>query len=154
MRTPLLVRTSSNVSGTWVALRMQLTEVGTGRAFALERELGVRWGGEGGAAFADDLAEIKGVPSGQYTLAIDATAGAIKAPTRNASLDITGSVALRRAAVPWSNFWLLLGFLAVFPVVMWMRARSYETRRWAESDHPRSSDSSDGDSGSSGSDDD
>jgi hypothetical protein len=46
----------------------------------------------------------------------------------------------------WSNFIIVMLFLAAFPIFATMRKAAFETRRWAESDHaPVSSDDSDGD---------
>lgn len=46
----------------------------------------------------------------------------------------------------WSNFVMVMLFLAAFPVFAAMRKAAFETRRWVESDHaPSSDDDSDGD---------
>ena len=49
------------------------------------------------------MTEIPGVPSGNYTLAVDA-----KSPQ-----DVRGSVEVYRASVGWSNFWLFTACLLV-----------------------------------------
>jgi len=34
----------------------------------------------------------------------------------------------------WLNFFLALILLSVYPLCVWMRSRSFEVARWAESD--------------------
>jgi hypothetical protein len=133
---PVTVRASTNATRSWVALDLQLTEVGTGRAWRLERQAGYRLIGSVLDGATDDVAEIASLPPGRYTLAIDARAGSSTAPAAGrAPATVTGVVHVRRPATGWSNFVLLAGFLLLWPVVQWGRARSFESRRWAESDY-------------------
>lgn len=136
---PATLRTNSNASNDWLALNLQLTNSDTGRAYEVKRQLGFSNVGGVKDGSTDDVTEIPAVPSGNYTLAIDA-----RSPQ-----DVRGSVEVYRASVGWSNFWLFTGFAMLGPLLAWLRARAFETKRWSESDYaPVSSDDS-GDSGDS-----
>ena len=127
--TPVTVRISSNASTDWVSLDMQLTNADTGQAFALKRQLGMTRVGGQLEGSTHDIAEFDGVPPGRYTLAVNAIA----------PRDTAGTIEVVRAERGWSNFWLLVGFLFLWPVVAGLRALSFETKRWSESDYAASS---------------
>ena len=77
------------------------------------------------------------MPPGRYTLAVNALA----------PRDTSGMIEVVRAERGWSNYWLLVGFLFLWPLVASIRALSFESKRWSESDYAESSggDSCDGD---------
>ena len=78
------------------------------------------------------------IPPGTYYLTIDPDMPSDKPVAVQDRLEI------HRPGAGWSNFWLLLIFLAVFPVFTTLRRVAFETSRWAESDHaPESSDAED-----------
>lgn len=131
---PLTVRTSSNASD-WVDLSLQLTNADNGRAYELKRPLGFRniSGRVDGSAM--DVAEVHNVPPGRYTLAVDA-----RSPK-----GVTGTVDVYRSRVGWSNFFLLSGFLFLWPLIAAARAWSFESKRWSESDYAPAASSSDDD---------
>jgi hypothetical protein len=137
---PAVVRTSSNANNDWLAMGFQLTNADTGKAFDMKRQLGFSNVGGVRDGSAVDVAEFPAVPPGRYTLAIDA-----RSPQ-----SVAGNVQVYREAVGWSNFWLFAGFAFLWPVIAWLRARSFETKRWSESDYAESG--SDGDSDSGGGD--
>lgn len=133
---PVTVRTSANASGSWLVLGMQFTEVASGRSWRLDRQLGYRGVGAERDGGTVDVAEIASLPPGRYTLAIDARSGPFTGRPGDAQYDrVTGGVHVKRNAVPWSNFFLLAGFLFLWPLGIWMKHRAFEARRWAESDY-------------------
>lgn len=143
---PVTVRTTSSATNSWLGLDLQLTEVDTGRAYRLDRQLGYRLVGPDLDGSSDDVAEIASLPPGRYTLALDAKAGPV--PVANPGVDrssIVGRVEVYRNSVGWSNFLLYAGFLFLWPLVIWMRRRAFEEHRWAESDYPPQTASSDDD---------
>lgn len=135
---PAIVRTSSNARSDWLSMNFQLTNAETGKAVDLKRQLGFTSIGGTLDGSSDDVGEMPAVPPGRYTLSIEA-----RSPK-----DVQGTVQVYREAVGWSNFWLFTGFVFLWPLFAWMRARSFETKRWSESDYaPGDSGDSDGDSG-------
>lgn len=145
---PVTVRTSSNANDSWLALGMQFTNVESGRSWRLDRQLGYRGVGAAREGGTDDVAEIASLPPGRYTLAIDARSGPFTGTPGDAQYaQVTGIVHVTRNSVAWSNFFLLAGFLALWPLGIWMKHRAFEARRWAESDYAP-------DSGGAGDDDD
>ena len=65
------VRTETNLSDRWMSMDMQLVEADTGRAYGLKRSVGFQNVGGSLDGSPNDVAEVR-VPSGRYTLAIDA----------------------------------------------------------------------------------
>jgi hypothetical protein len=136
-----IVRTNTNLTDNWLSLDMQLVDADSGRAFALKRQLGYQNVGGTKDGSPEDVAEISGVPSGRYTLAVDALA-----PVSTSGAKITGNVQVYRSSAGWSNFWLFAGYLFLWPLGAWLRSRAFETKRWSESDYaPTGSDDDDSD---------
>lgn len=140
---PVTVKTHSNVTDTWLALDLKLTEADTGRAYGLRRQLGYQTVAGTQDGSQDDVGQFDSIPPGRYTLTVDAAAGA--SPTQYPPPTYKGTVELYRSSPSWASFWILAGFLVLWPVAAWSRASAFETRRWSESDYS---------SGSSGDDDD
>ena len=130
---PVTVRTSSNVQGTWVLLDLKLTEADSGRAYGLKRQLGYTMVSGIQDGSQDDVGEFSSVPPGRYTLAVDASAGT--ATKLDPPLAFRGAVELYRSSAGWSNFWLLAGFLMLWPIAAWARSNVFESKRWSESDY-------------------
>ena len=62
-------------------------------------------------------------------------------------MPVRDTIEVRSGGAGWSNFVIVLLFLATFPIFTYLRHAAFESGRWAESDHApvSSSDSSDGD---------
>ena len=108
-------------------LELKLVNADTGQAYGVRRQLGYQLVGATMDGDPNDLAEVRAVPPGRYTLAIDARAG--DQPRVN------GTVQVYRSPPGWGNFWLLAGFLGLWPLAAWYRKSAFESRRWAESDY-------------------
>ena len=130
---PVTLRTSSNVRDTWLNLDVQLTEVETGRAYGIKRQLGFNKVGGILDGTTEDVGEIPSVPPGRYTLAVNASAGA--SPTAYPPPTFTGTVQAYRAPVGWSNFIIFLFAIVLWPFIAWRQARGFESHRWSESDY-------------------
>ena len=124
------VKTTSNVRDNWLALDIRLVDADSGRAYGISRQLGYRKVSGVVDGSSEDVAEITRVPSGRYSLAIDAKAGAVPV-----AQTVQGRVEVYRPPPGWSNFWIFTGFLFLWPLVAWMRARAFESARWSESDY-------------------
>lgn len=126
---PLVIRTNSNLTTHWLGIDMQLTNADSGRAWALSREIGFK--SLAGTLIGDnhDIAEIRGVPPGRYTL------GVVVMGNQNWGGEVPLRMDLSREPAGWSNFWLMTFFLSLFPLIAWGRSRSFETKRWSESDY-------------------
>ena len=139
---PVTVRTTSNVSDTWLNVEAQLTEVDTGRAYGVKRALGFATVGGQKDGSSTDVGEINAVPPGRYTLAIDARTGAL---ANGAASRYSGEVDVYRSSLGWSNFWFFSFAIFMWPFIAWRRARAFETHRWSESDYADGSSSDSGD---------
>ena len=122
---PLVVRTRSDANREWLDVRYKLTDAQTGRAYGLDRAMGLRKLDSIMDGSSEDISEIPAVQPGRYTLTIDASAGQA----------VRGTVDLYRESVGWSNFYLFAGFVLLWPLVAAMRSAAFETKRWSESDY-------------------
>jgi hypothetical protein len=138
------VRNTAMLDNNWIGLNLTLVNKATGAAWPAARELAYYYGNDGGESWSEgnreDEVVFLDIPPGTYYLAIDPDMSTDKrVPVRNTVEVFTGGAG-------WSNFILLLLFLAIFPIFTRWRLASFETARWAESDHaPVSSDDSDDD---------
>ncbi|HKI71658.1 MAG TPA: hypothetical protein VKA81_04715, partial [Verrucomicrobiae bacterium] len=69
---------------------------------------------------------VPAVPPGRYYLTIEASAD----PSVSA---MPYAVTVVRDVAVWSNFWIALGLVLIYPVYCWMRAYTFERARWLES---------------------
>jgi hypothetical protein len=123
------IRTTTNVDNNWIYLSMALISMDDGHAYDFGREIGYYHGVEGGESWSEggtsDEAVLPAVPPGQYYLRLEAESPA----------PVVHYVVRVYRDVPLFRFLLIaLGLLSIYPVLVWLRGRSFETRRWAESD--------------------
>jgi hypothetical protein len=127
----VVIKTRANVSNSWLYLSMALINEETGNAYDFGREVSYYFGVDGGESWTEgsvsDEVVLPEVPGGRYYLRIEPD---------SAARDVNYSIRVYRDVPRWSYFFLALGALLVFPVIHWWRRRSYEVRRWLESDHP------------------
>jgi hypothetical protein len=127
------IKTSANVSNSWIYLNYALINQDTGQAWDFGREVSYYSGRDSDGSWTEgsrsDAVTVPSVPSGHYYLRVEPEADARHPP-------ITYSVQVRRD-VPVFKFYgfaLLALFLPVLYVTF--KAISFERARWAESDHP------------------
>ncbi len=130
-RGPVTVRTSTNLTDSWMALNMRLVNAETSQAYDLKRSLGYQDVSGVREGSNSDVVEIPSVAGGRYTWRIDAVSPAPSGP----ATAISAVVHTYRGSVGWSNFVLFTGFLLLWPIIAWARAHSFETKRWSESDY-------------------
>ena len=128
----LLVRHQTSVTNNWVSVNTTLVEKNTGEAHLGLQEISHYKGVEDGESWsegspADELV-FRAVPAGTYQLVIEYELGS---DNSDAVID---TIEVIRNPSGWSNYVLLLIFLAIFPLLSRWRRNSFEARRWRESD--------------------
>ncbi len=140
----LTVRNTTSLANNWIGFDLLLVNKSTGQAWPAAREVAYYYGNDGGESWSegapDDEVVFLDVPPGTYYLTIDPDMSPEQQVAVRNRLEVMSGV------VGWSNFVLVMIFLAIFPVFTRLRHAAFETGRWAESDHaPVSSDSEDDD---------
>lgn len=129
----LRVRNMTSLNNNWIGLNLLLVNKQSGVAWPASREIAYYSGNDGGERWSegqrDDEVAFVNVPAGTYYLTIDPDLPQDGAPNVLDRLEVS------RAGASWSNFVLLMLFLAAFPVFTRLRVAAFEVRRWAESDH-------------------
>lgn len=140
----LVVRNRTDLNNNWLYLDMNLIEADTGRSYHFGREISYYHGVDSDGSWSEgnghDEAVLSEVPAGRYFLQIDA-----ELPPGWSGM-IGDRLEVVRDVPGWSNFWLVLASLVLIPLFAWWRGFSFETRRWAESDHAPNSGGDDSDS--------
>jgi hypothetical protein len=139
----VVVETDTDLYNQWVFVEYSLIDENTGRAFEFGREVSYYSGRDSDGAWTEgdrvDRARLGPVPAGRYFLRIEPNGGQ---PDGSA---VRYTVVVKRD-VPSLAFYLIgLVALLVPPILTALRAASFETQRWAESDHAPVSSSSDDD---------
>jgi ribosomal protein L37AE/L43A len=134
----LVVRNQTSLNNDWLYLDMELIERNSGRSYAFGRDISYYYGRDGGESWSEgnsrDEVVLSEVPPGEYFLQIHA-----ETPTGGGA-KISDRLVVVRDVPQWSNFFITLLGLAIFPLLKWWRSHSFESRRWAESDYASSSD--------------
>jgi hypothetical protein len=127
------IKTTANVSNSWIYLNYALISQDTGQAWDFGREVSYYSGRDSDGSWTEgsgrDRVTVPSVPPGHYYLRIEPEADA-----RHPQISYTVSV---RRDVPVFKFYgyaLVALFLPVLYVTF--KAISFERARWAESDHP------------------
>ncbi len=128
----LLVNHQTDVTNNWLEMSTALIEKNTGEAFVGEQEISHYKGVDEGESWSEgspsDGMVFKAVPPGTYYLVIEYELG------QDSGEAVVDTIEVVRDPLAWSNFFLVLAFLAVFPLVSRWRSKAFETRRWNESD--------------------
>jgi hypothetical protein len=135
------MKTDASVNNSWVYLDMTLVDEKSGDTWKLGREVSFYHGVDDGESWSEggpeDSARVARVPPGRYYLDID-----LEGDPRGSR--VAGRVTVTRAPPDWTNWFLAVFGLLLFPLFAAWRASRFEARRWAESDHvPVSSDDDD-----------
>lgn len=140
----ITVRNSTSLDNNWIGLDLMLVNKASGQAWPVTREVAYYYGRDGGESWSEgnreDEVVFLNIPPGTYYLTVDPDI----APEK--PVPVHDTIEVRSGGAGWSNFWMLMIFLVIFPIFTVMRRAAFETGRWAESDHaPVSSGDSDGD---------
>jgi len=134
----VVIQTTAGVENSWIYLNLALISLDDGRAWDFGREVSYYHGVDGGESWSEgsgsDEAVLPAVPPGQYYLRIEPESDFATIPYK---------IEVRRD-VPQVWFVLVaLVALAGYPLLVWMRSRTFETARWSVSDYAPAGSSSD-----------
>ena len=128
---PVIIRAEAPVDNQWLGLDLTLVNAKTEQthpaSLTVEYYHGVSEGESWDEGSRSEETKIPAIPPGEYFLTIDAGADPQLA-------EIAYRVTVQRGGLFWSNFWLGLLALLVWPIAVWFRGISFESARWAESD--------------------
>lgn len=128
----ITVRNQTALDNNWIGLDMLLVNQATGAAWPATRELSYYHGyddGEWSEGSNDDEVVFLDIPPGTYYLAVDPEFSTEK------PVPVRDTIEVRSGGTGWSNFVILMIFLAVFPIFTRLRHAAFEAGRWADSDH-------------------
>jgi hypothetical protein len=141
----ITVRNTTSLDNNWLGLDLLLVNKATGEAWPAGRELAYYYGRDGGESWSEgshrDEVVFRDIPPGTYYLTVDPGL----APEK--PVPVRDTIEVFSGGTGWSNFVMVLVFLAFFPFFAQLRHAAFEAGRWAESDHAPDSggDSPDGD---------
>lgn len=128
----LAIEQDAGLDNRWLYTDLTLIHRQSGERIGLGREMSYYHGVDEDGGWSEgersDRALLTGLPAGDYLLEAEAETEALPA-------EAVDRIRLVQDVPVWSNFWLLLGTLALFPLAAWWRAARFEMRRWAESDY-------------------
>ncbi len=140
---PLVLQNSTSVENTWAGFHYTLVEPASGKVWRAEQQVEHYSGYEDGESWSEGSRTgdvmFAGVPAGTYQLQIEGETD------QNARGSVGANLRLERGHASWLNWLLLQILLLLIPLWGWWRAKAFETKRWADSDHPRSSGDDDDD---------
>lgn len=129
----LVLRQDTNLDNNWLGLSLTLVEKNSGRAWAAQSEVSYWHGVDGGESWSegDRSGELvfNDIPAGAYYFVMDPEFSAEK------PMAVTDRIRIIRDQAAWSNFFLLLIFLALFPMISRTRVSAFETERWKKADY-------------------
>jgi len=128
----LSVTLHSPVQNDWVEASIDLVDEKTNKSIGFFQTAEYYSGRDGGESWSEGSQDssfvLSSVPGGRYHLVIQPFADAARGGEK------TFTLTLHRGIVTWSNFFLALFLLSVFPLWLWCRGRKFELNRWSESD--------------------
>ncbi len=141
--TNVVVRTETDLDNGWMSLTYTLVDPDTGKSWRSDRELAHYSGYTDGESWSEgtrsDDAVFSGVPAGKYLLNISTDL------PRDARRAVSARLRVERGSPSWYNWLALQIGLLLLPLFVAWRSRAFEIRRWADSDHPRETESDDDD---------
>lgn len=139
------ITTDAEVSNQWLFVEYALINERTGQAWDFGREVSFYSGYDSEGRWTEgspiDRAKIGPVPGGRYFLRIEPQGGG--SGRASTAAPIPYSVVVRRDVPSIAFFFIGLLLLIVPPAFASLRAASFETQRWAESDYAPSDGSGD-----------
>lgn len=123
---------SAPVSNSWFNADITLVNEKTGKEYSLDKGVEFYSGYSDGEAWTEGSTEeeamLSSVPGGSYHLNIF--------PSSGGGRQVNSFSLTARNDVPmWRNFFIIVGILALFPIVQWLRMQAFERMRWNNSPH-------------------
>ncbi|MBA4372559.1 MAG: hypothetical protein C0402_06815 [Thermodesulfovibrio sp.] len=142
----LSVKLHADVQNDWMEAAIDLVDETTNKTIAFSQTAEHYSGVDGGESWTEGSQDsrflLNAVPGGRYHLLVQPAADTTKPGEK------TFTLSLRRGVVTWSNFFLGLVLLLIYPLCTWCRKNKFEVSRWAESDlSPTGADNSEDDEG-------
>jgi ribosomal protein S27E len=146
----LALRHDTDLDNNWLGLNLTLVDKKTGRAWTAQSEVAYWHGVDDGESWSEGDRDrelvFRDLPAGTYYFVIDPEISAEK------PVAVADRIRVVRDQATWSNFFLLLAFLVLFPLFSRYRVSAFEAERWKNADFLSSgadfgSDGGDGDSG-------
>lgn len=128
----LLVALHSSVNNDWVEAAVDLVDERTNQSLSFEQGVEYYSGTDSDGSWSEgnQNAELvlSSVPGGRYHLLVQPASDAAKRGAKSFS------ISLRRGVTIWSNYFVALFLLSIYPLYLWFRRRKFEQDRWSESD--------------------
>jgi uncharacterized Zn finger protein (UPF0148 family) len=138
---------NTNLQNNSSQFNYRLVNQNNGKVFEQYQEIAFFEGYEDGERWyegkRDASVTFENVPAGKYVLMVQGMPAA--APSGASFSPVASNIEFRKNKPSWFNWFLMQALLAFFPLLFAWRAHSFEVERWADSDHPKSSSSSDDD---------
>lgn len=128
----LVMRHDTDLDNNWLGINSTLVEQKSGRAWVALNDIAYWYGYDEGERWTegDRSRELtfRDLPPGSYY--------AVIAPeiSDEKPVPVKDRLRIERNPAPWSNFFFLLGFLALLPMFSRYRVAGFEAKRWAEAD--------------------
>jgi hypothetical protein len=134
----------ANVINNWAYFNFALINEDSGEAFDFGREVSYYTGTDSDGSWSEggqtSTAFIPAVPPGRYYLRVEPEMDAGAAPFRAARTgpvnQVYYSITLRHDVPNYTWFWIAALLLLIPPILYSVRSRSYEAKRWMDSDYP------------------
>jgi len=127
----VVVRTHANLSNSWLYLNLALIDESSGHGYDFGREISYYFGRDSDGSWSEgspeDEATLPAIPAGRYYLRVE---------PENAGDPVSYSIGVYRDVPRWKFFVLAALALLSIPGYLFWRQRYFEIQRWAESDHP------------------
>ena len=137
-----LIIHAPTLQNNWLDVEIELINETTGVSFPVEKTIEYYSGVDSDGAWSEGSHEgrviVPAVPPGSYHMAIEATAGPGPAA-------LPYQIVAQRGVPVWSNFWVAVGMVLIFPLLMRWRQYAFELTRWSESDYSPYPQQQDGD---------
>jgi hypothetical protein len=123
---------SANVQNEWFETQIALINDLTGEEYNFENGVEYYSGYSGGESWSEGSNSsskvLSSIPDGKYHMNIFPYK-----PYTTGEIYFTLSV--KRDVLMWSNFFLFLFLILIYPAIQWIRVASFESRRWMNSDY-------------------
>lgn len=140
-RGALRVSTGTSLDNHWADFGYALVNQDTGEVRQMQREIAYYWGSDSDGSWSEgrrhDEAVLGAVPPGRYVLEVEAESSGYDW-RGNPRDNITATFSVTHPAAT-GNLWTLFWVLGLGPVFLILWRLNFEHRRWANSDHPWSS---------------